>query len=73
MERNGQHYFAGLSMWPRPLQERMLQRHGDLYHAGPGGQASVRIDQGRLAVDSLLAAPFGVALEPHELTELVAP
>ena len=66
MERNGQHYFAGLSMWPPALQQRMLALHGDLYRDAGDGVARVKIHTGRLAMRSLVEAPFGVRLDPDE-------
>ncbi len=32
VERNGHHYFKGLSMFSDALQEDILSHHGDLYH-----------------------------------------
>ena len=43
MERNGHHYFAGLSMFPEELQALVCERHGDLYAETPEGFASLRI------------------------------
>ena len=31
VERNGHHYFAGLSAFPRAVQQQILTHHGDLY------------------------------------------
>ncbi|MGD8753306.1 MAG: hypothetical protein PVG14_17865, partial [Anaerolineales bacterium] len=33
VERNGHHYFAGLSMFPAELQQQVIQRHADLYRS----------------------------------------
>jgi hypothetical protein len=60
VERNGHHYFAGLSMWPVEVQEEVLRHHGDLYHRSRDGWPTLRIADGRLAVESLQRAPFGV-------------
>jgi len=62
VERNGHHYFAGLSQWPQQIQELTLTAHGDLYHRHASGFAAVHIEGGTIAVRSVLAAPFG--LEP---------
>jgi hypothetical protein len=62
LERNGQHYFAGLNVWPRPLQEATLAAHPDLYRQSSNGLIHVAIREGRIAIDSVLAAPFGVNL-----------
>ncbi len=61
VERNGHHYFAGLSMFPAPVQEAMLAAHGDLYHRSRDGWPTLTIRDGRLGLTSVLTAPFGVA------------
>jgi hypothetical protein len=59
VERNGHHYFAGLSMFPTAVQQQMLDAHGDLYQAGRDGWPTLSIRDGMLSVASLNAAPFG--------------
>ena len=59
VERNGHHYFKGLSMYPRALQEAMLAAHGDLYHRHADGFATLRIEDGTLNLGSVNSAPFG--------------
>ena len=66
VERNGHHYFRGLSMFSDALQEEMLKHHGDLYHRHPDGYAALNIVKGRVDIHSLIRAPFGVAFIPHE-------
>jgi hypothetical protein len=61
VERNGHHYFAGLSMFPPELQRQTLAAHGDLYRPGPGGWPTLAIRDGTLALGSVVAAPFGFA------------
>ena len=61
VERNGQHYFTGLSMYRPNLQERVLKHHSDLYHRHPRGFATLSVQDGRIDVGSALAAPFGLA------------
>ena len=65
VERNGHHYFAGLSMFPKPIQEETLKAHPDLYQVGQLGFPALKIDQGRISTKSVNAAPFGVALDPE--------
>lgn len=60
VERNGHHYFRGLSMLPEIIQQQMLQSHPDLYHPHPEGYPTVHIENGRLQVGSVVQAPFGV-------------
>jgi len=64
VERNGHHYFAGLAQFPTALQAHALAHHGDLFvrHAGSWPRLDVR--GGKLALGSVLRAPFGVAGEP---------
>ncbi len=60
VERNGHHYFAGLSMWPDDVQRKVLEQHGDLYRASRDGWPTLKISDGFVDVGSLLQAPFGV-------------
>jgi hypothetical protein len=62
VERNGHHYYRGLSMLPAGWQEATLSAHGDLYRRHEDGFACLRIERGRIALASVNAAPFGVAL-----------
>jgi L-alanine-DL-glutamate epimerase-like enolase superfamily enzyme len=71
VERNGHHYFQGLSRFSRDLQESMLRHHGDLYHRQPGIRggddfAALKVVKGQLSTRSVNQAPFGVALIPEE-------
>jgi hypothetical protein len=64
VERNGHHYFAGLAQFPAAMQEYALRRHGEVFIAHHHGKASwprVNIRDGRLELDSVLAAQFGYA------------
>jgi hypothetical protein len=63
VERNGHHYHAGLSQFPPEMQRRALERHPDLYERGPAGWPTLRICEGRLALGSVLEAPFGVGFD----------
>jgi hypothetical protein len=63
VERNGHHYFAGLSMFPEEVQEQVLEAHPDLYRPTRKGWPSLRIKDGMIKLDSVLAAPFGVGLD----------
>ena len=60
VERNGHHYFAGLSEFPAGLQAHALAHHGDLFtpHGG-GGWPRLAIQAGKVAIGSALRAPFG--------------
>lgn len=61
VERNGHHYFTGLSMYTPELQERVLEHHGDLYRRHPRGFATLNVCGGRIDIGSIVAAPFGLA------------
>ncbi|NNE93876.1 MAG: hypothetical protein HKN23_19680 [Verrucomicrobiales bacterium] len=62
VERNGHHYFAGLSMFPESIQQAVLKCHPDLYAKTETGFPALRIEQGRISTGSINAAPFGVGL-----------
>jgi hypothetical protein len=62
VERNGHHYYRGLSMFPETWQALALATHGDLYRRHERGFPTLRIDGGRIALGGVNAAPFGVAL-----------
>jgi hypothetical protein len=77
VERNGHHYYRGLSMLPQDWQAGVLEAHGDLYERHDSGFAHVQIRDGRLHLESVNRAPFGVvpsldltALEPLAKTHL---
>jgi L-alanine-DL-glutamate epimerase-like enolase superfamily enzyme len=60
VERNGHHYFAGLSMFPADVQRQVLQAHGDLYHPSRDGWPTLAVRDGAVETGSLLRTPFGV-------------
>ena len=59
VERNGHHYFAGLSMYPEEVRRRVLEEHGDLYREHVGGFPTLDIREGGLELGSVVGAPFG--------------
>jgi hypothetical protein len=60
VERNGHHYFAGLSMWPKEIQQQTLDRHGHLYRSTKLDWPALNVQNGRLDVRALHQHPFGV-------------
>lgn len=64
VERNGHHYFAGLSQFPESVQRETLKKHGDLYLPHTDGYPIVAVRGGKLDIGSLVDAPFGTAFEP---------
>jgi L-alanine-DL-glutamate epimerase-like enolase superfamily enzyme len=60
VERNGHHYFRGLSAFPEEMQDRLLDTHGDLYRRHEEGFATLSIEEGAVDLNSVVEAPFGV-------------
>ena len=60
VERNGHHYFAGLSMFPDPIQKQTANDHPDLYHQDASGLLALQPSAGQLQLDSINAAPLGL-------------
>ena len=71
-ERNGHHYFRGLSMLGDDLQADVLGAHGDLFRRHEQGFVTTRISGGASDVGSVVDAPFGVAFpcDPSRFTPL---
>lgn len=63
VERNGHHFFAGLSAFPDTVQQQVLANHGDLYQKSSSGWPTLDIRDGELKIDSIVDAPFGVGFE----------
>jgi hypothetical protein len=70
IERNGHHYFTGLSQFPAALQRHALAQHPDLFVRSEQGWPRLHIRDGRIAIGSVNAAPFGVpgTVDLSELT-----
>lgn len=64
VERNGHHYFAGLSQFPASVQGETLRHHGDVYTLHTGGYPVVAVRGGKLDIGSVVDAPFGTGFEP---------
>ena len=71
-QRNGHHYFAGLSMFPADVQEEVLAKHATLYRRHGRGYPVLDVRQGRLDTSSVVAAPlgYGVELDTRRFTPL---
>lgn len=69
VERNGHHYFKGLSMFPYSVQEKVATVYPALYTMREEGYASLQIRDGRLDVEMLLGSGFGCAID-FDLDEL---
>ena len=66
VERNGHHYFSGLSVFPRSLQQDICSVHPDLYEWIDSGFASLIITEGSILTESIISAPFGCGMELTE-------
>ncbi len=62
-ERNGHHYFAGLSMYPQAIQKAVLSHHGTLYRRHDRGFPTLDVRDGRVDLTTVLAAPFGYGFD----------
>lgn len=74
IERNGHHYYRGLSALPDDLQETLLETHGDLYGRHERGFPTLDVEDGRMRFDSVIDAPFGreFDLDPARFTPIEA-
>lgn len=63
VERNGHHYFAGLSQFPASVQRQVIERHGDLYMQHERGFPTVRVEKGKVSTRSVVDAAFGSAVD----------
>ena len=59
VERNGHHYFPGLSMFSKEIQEQVLAAHTGLYERSALGWPKLSVKEGQLDVTSLHTPPFG--------------
>ncbi len=64
VERNGHHYYRGLSMFPDSIQQSTLEAHGDLYRRHRDGYPELSVNGGLLSTESVNDAPFGVGFIP---------
>ncbi len=62
-ERNGHHYFAGLSMYPASIQKAVLDEHPDLYHKSESGFPTLNCQDGHVNLTTVNQAPFGYGLD----------
>jgi L-alanine-DL-glutamate epimerase-like enolase superfamily enzyme len=61
VERNGHHYFSGLSALPADIQQTVANAHPDMYRPSAKGYPALHIEAGRLNIGSVVDAPFGTA------------
>ncbi len=58
VERNGHHYFAGLSQFPSAMQAHALVNHGDLYVRSAAGWPRLDVRAGKVSLGSGAARPL---------------
>ena len=63
IERNGHHYFRGLTAFPETVQQQVLEHHPDLYQSHPLGFPTLAVREGRIEIGSILDSPFGTGFE----------
>lgn len=63
VERNGHHYFRGLSMHDETVQQVVLAKHAGLYRRHEVGFPALDIRDGYLDLSSVNAAPFGCGID----------
>jgi len=63
VERNGHHYFAGLSVFPEAIREPVLAAHTDCFVRSERGWPRLDVRDGRLKLGSVNRAPFGLTPE----------
>jgi hypothetical protein len=60
VERNGHHYFRGMSMFPAETGESLLAAHPLTWERTGGGLVALRITGGEIAMESIASAPLGL-------------
>lgn len=65
IERNGHHYFAGLAMFPKSVHADLLAKHGDLWIKDAINGCRLNVVDGRINLQSVNRAPFGVSTLPR--------
>lgn len=59
IERNGHHYYRGLSFLPDDIQRSVGRAHPDLFTSHDEAFLTLNIDGGRISFQSVIDAPFG--------------
>ena len=59
VERNGHHYFAGLSEWPESIWPQVATKYPDLYRTDVTGCPFVHVDSGQIDLTQVNARAFG--------------
>ncbi|MCS3702319.1 enolase C-terminal domain-like protein [Salinibacter ruber] len=70
VERNGHHFFRGLNAFCNDVQRAVLDAHEDLFVQHEEGFATLNVDDGVIALDSVLDAPFGYQFSEEVLNDV---
>jgi L-alanine-DL-glutamate epimerase-like enolase superfamily enzyme len=70
VERNGHHYFRGLSVYPQEFQEAALKAHPGFYRRHELGFPTLEVNEGMMDLTSVNNAPFGCAI-PVDATQFM--
>ena len=68
-ERNGHHYFRGLSMFSNEIQQMMWARHGDLYKRHKDDFPTLNLRTGGIDSASVAQTGFGVGIDLDPVME----
>ena len=70
VERNGHHYFKGITMVPADVQSAVLAGHPDLFHRHAGGFVAMNVRAGRIDTGSVVDHGFGLNFDfdPSQFT-----
>ena len=60
VERNGHHYFKGMSAYSEVVQSQVQTAHSDLFEWREEGYISLRLDCGTLSTRTVTSTNFGV-------------
>lgn len=63
VERNGHHYFKGLSMFDDGIQDAVREANPDLFKSHDDGYVTLAVSNGELQIGSTLTAPFGTTAQ----------
>ncbi len=63
VERNGHHYMAGLSQFPKATQQQVIAAHPGLYRTSDQGWPTLDIHDGQIHLLSVNEQPFGTGFE----------
>lgn len=71
VERNGHHYFEGLSAFPKPIQDRVIESAPQLYHVFEQGKfPTLTVNEGLIDLTNANSTNLGSVLDPSS-TELM--